>query len=87
MIHSNFGQSVTPHNGSERTPDAAHDLMNLSDRVTIMGPPDWRPLRRAPQLVGMPAFANVRDVQTGLFHNGRMIPPVEFVASSDLGVA
>lgn len=87
MIHSNFGQSITPQNGTDRVADAPECQMNLTDRVTIMGPPEWMPVRRAPQLVGMPAFANVRDSHAPMFHNGRAIRPVEFLASSDLGVA
>lgn len=89
MVQPKFFQAINTQDYSDRKLALTEDGHYGVDQVTLGQSdfPEWTLRRRSPQLVGMPAFAQVCDQQATMFHNGRIIRPVVFTASSDLGLA
>ncbi len=89
MVQPKFFQAISSQDYSDRKLAVTEDGRYGVDQVTLgqAGFPEWMPRRNAYQMVGLPAFSQVCDQPATMFHNGRIIRPVVFTASSDLGLA
>lgn len=88
MISPQFAHVTNSQDYSPRADSQEHEGIDLADRVILSDNScNWMRMPGRPLAVGLPAFSPISANGAGVFHNGRLVRPVQFVGSSDLGVA
>jgi len=88
MISPQFAHVTNSQDFSPRVDSSEHEGIDLADRVILSDSScNWMRMPGRPLAIGLPAFNPSPARGAAVFHNGRLVRPVQFVGSSDLGVA